>query len=168
MRRVDETSRNGTGKPRWRPAVWLSLAVALAAALAFAAGGWGDDRAGGGRPGLDKEGLVAVEWVWLNAKDAATLARILAPDYVHVIPGAGFITREQQIAWFKAHPVPPGVERRFEDLRERIYGEVGIVNGVVVRTTPSDAKPHRTLFTDVFVYQDGRWQAVNSQENEAP
>ena len=49
---------------------------------------------------------------------------------------------------------------------ERIYGDVGIVNGVVVRTTSDGAAPRRTLFTDVFVYREGRWQAVNSQENE--
>ncbi len=150
------------------PVAWLPLTLALAAALALATGGWASDQGADGRPGPDRQGLVTVEQEWLGAKDASTLERILAPDYVHVIPGAGFITREQQIAWFKSHPVPPGVERRFEDLHERIYGDVGIVDGVVVQTTPEGAKPHRTLFTDVFVYQDGRWRAVNSEENEVP
>lgn len=165
MRQGSERKTRVTpGRPGRR--AWMGSALALATALTFAAGAWAHGPASEHRPGPDKAGLVAVETAWLHAKDAATLEQILAPDYVHVIPGAGFITRDQQIGWFKAHPTPPGVERHFEDLHERVYGKVGIVNGVVVRTTPGEAKPHRTLFTDVFVYQDGRWQAVNSQENE--
>lgn len=160
------TVRNETWRRRAALRLSAAAALALATALAVAAVGWGREPGAAGGSGRDEAGLVAVEQEWLGAQDVATLERILASDYVHVIPGAGFITRAQQIEWFKAHPVPPGVERRFEDLRERVYGDVGIVNGVVVRTTPDDPKPHRTLFTDVFVYRDGRWQAVNSQENE--
>ncbi len=44
-------------------------------------------------------------------------------------------------------------------MRVRIYGDVGIVNGTVVSGT------QRTAFTDVFAFRDGRWQAVNAQEN---
>lgn len=149
----------------WGP--WLPAALSATIALGSAAVGWGREPGDAARAGRDEQGLIAIERAWLNAENAATLERILAPDYVHVIPGAGFITRDQQIAWFKSHPIPPGVKRRFEDLRERIYGDVGIVNGVVVRTTSDGAAPRRTLFTDVFVYREGRWQAVNSQENEA-
>jgi len=43
----------------------------------------------------------------------------------------------------------------------RVYGNVGIVNGVVVET---GAVRQETLFTDVFAYRDGKWQAVNAQE----
>jgi hypothetical protein len=39
---------------------------------------------------------------------------------------------------------------------------VGIVNGVVVEA--DTGSPHKTLFTDVFAYRDGRWQAINAQE----
>jgi hypothetical protein len=57
-------------------------------------------------------------------------------------------------------------------MRVRVYGDVGIVNGVVVTTdekgpsrTGGDEEVNRTVFTDVFVWRDGRWQAVNAQEN---
>ena len=45
----------------------------------------------------------------------------------------------------------------------RVYGTVGIVNGIVVETSGSTLV-RRTLFTDVFAYRDGKWQAVNAQE----
>jgi hypothetical protein len=45
------------------------------------------------------------------------------------------------------------------------YGDVGIVNGLVVRTNKDGNTVDKTVFTDVFVYRDGRWQAINAQEN---
>jgi hypothetical protein len=53
-------------------------------------------------------------------------------------------------------------EKRFEDLHVRVYGETGIVNGAVIETT--DRGERKTLFTDVFAYRDGKWQAVSAQE----
>jgi len=43
----------------------------------------------------------------------------------------------------------------------RVYGSVGIVNGTVVEIGTTRRK---TLFTDVFAYRDGKWQAVSAQE----
>jgi hypothetical protein len=43
---------------------------------------------------------------------------------------------------------------------------VGIVNGSVIATNDSGKVLDRTMFTDVFVFRDGRWQAVNAQENK--
>ena len=48
----------------------------------------------------------------------------------------------------------------------RIYGTAGIVNGMVVATDKSGIVVKKTIFTDVFAYRDGRWQAVNAQEND--
>ena len=52
--------------------------------------------------------------------------------------------------------------QRFEDLHVRVYGEAGIVNGAVIETT--EHGEHKTLFTDVFAYRDGKWMAVSAQE----
>jgi hypothetical protein len=46
-----------------------------------------------------------------------------------------------------------------------VYGETAIANGIVEASDVPDDKPKRTVFTDVFVYRAGRWQAVNAQEN---
>jgi len=101
--------------------------------------------------------LIQLEDEWLHARDAATLERILAPDFIHVLPSGDLITKEQHIAWFRRHGSNP--DARLKSVRVRIYGDVAIVNGTVV------AKERETVFTDVFVKRDGRWQAVNAQEN---
>lgn len=69
------------------------------------------------------------------------------------------LSKAQHIRWSSAHPPPRDAKRRLEHMRVRIYGDVGIVNGTVVSDT------QRTVFTDVFAFRDGRWQAVNAQEN---
>lgn len=118
--------------------------------------------------------VIQVERAWLAAQqptDVAALARILAPDFVHVF-ASGLVTRAQELAYDRAHPRPAdGTRRRFERLRVRVYGDAAIANGVVELTRPDG--PHRIMvrrhrFTDVFVWRDGRWQAVNAQKTEIP
>ena len=53
-------------------------------------------------------------------------------------------------------------KKHFEDMHVRVYGTVGIVNGIVVETGAGGIR--KTLFTDVFAYRDGKWQAVSAQE----
>jgi hypothetical protein len=50
-------------------------------------------------------------------------------------------------------------------MRVRVYGDVGIVNGIVLTTDEQDHEVDRTIFTDAFVRHNGRWEAVNAQEN---
>lgn len=110
-----------------------------------------------------KRELLKLEDHWLEVEnDPHALEAILAPDFLHVVP-AGIITKDEQLAFMRRHPAPeqkPG--RHFEDMHVRIYGTVGIVNGIVVETGPGGAR--KTLFTDVFTHSNGRWQAVNAQE----
>ena len=91
--------------------------------------------------------------------------RILASDFVHPLPTGDFVTKAQHIAFSSAHPPPANLKQHFDQLRVRVYGDVGIVNGVVVTTDEKDHEVDRTVFTDVFGWRDGRWQAVNAQEN---
>ncbi|HEU5401485.1 MAG TPA: nuclear transport factor 2 family protein [Terriglobales bacterium] len=107
--------------------------------------------------------IANIEQQWLeHVDDAAVLESVLANDFVHVLP-SGVITKQQQIDFMKAHPRSRQETRSFENLKIRVYGDTGIANGVVVTTNSSGT--HRTLFTDVFVKRQGRWQAVNAQEN---
>ena len=106
-----------------------------------------------------RDTLLKLEDEWLHARDAATLERILAPDFVHVVPSGDFLTKAQHIAWFRSHPTGGNPKSHLENMHVRTYGGVAIVNGTVV------APDHRSVFTDVFVLRDGRWQAVNAQEN---
>jgi Domain of unknown function (DUF4440) len=110
-----------------------------------------------------KQELLALENRWLRVEDdPAALEGILAPDFLHVVPGA-IITKAQHLKFLREHP--PGGQhpaKRFEDMHVRVYGDAGIVNGAVIETT--DHGERKTLFTDVFAYRDGKWQAVSAQE----
>jgi hypothetical protein len=110
-----------------------------------------------------KQELLALENQWLQVEDdPVALEGILAPDFLHVVKGA-IITKTQHLQFLREHPASgQRPEKRFEDLHVRVYGEVGIVNGAVIQTT--DHSERKTLFTDVFAYRDGKWQAVSAQE----
>jgi Domain of unknown function (DUF4440) len=110
-----------------------------------------------------KNELVALEQHWLEVEDdPQALDSILAPDFLHVVP-AGIITKSDQIDFMRKHPSPEQrATKHFEDMHVRVYGIVGIVNGIVVASDGETTK--RTLFTDVFVYRASKWQAVNAQE----
>lgn len=121
-------------------------------------------------PGPDqaKRELRALEQKWLQAEaDPVIQQQILADDFVHVLP-SGFISKKDQIDFLRSRKRPDDqLKRYFEDLKIRIYGTVGIVNGILVATDKSGKLVRKTVFTDVFAYKDGRWQAVNAQENES-
>lgn len=114
-----------------------------------------------------KHQLLAIENEWLKSEgDPQALEHILADDFVHALP-SGFITKQDQIGFVRTHHFPPdNFKRHFEALRVRVYGTAGIVNGIVVATNSAGATVKRTVFTDVFAYRSGHWQAVNAQENE--
>jgi uncharacterized protein DUF4440 len=110
-----------------------------------------------------KQELLALENRWLQVEDdPVALEGILAPDFLHVVPGE-IITKEQHLQFLREHPArDQRSNKRFEGLHVRVYGEAGIVNGAVIKTT--DHGERKTLFTDVFAYRHGKWQAVSAQE----
>ena len=110
----------------------------------------------------------AVEQRWLENEDRPDVVQsILADDFVHVLP-AGFISKEDHLAFLRKHPNAFPGSKHFEELRVRIYGEVAIATGIVSTIHDSGAKAKRTAFTDVFVRRDGKWLAVNAQELPLP
>ena len=109
-----------------------------------------------------KRELLDLENYWLQVEDdPSALESILASDFLHVVP-VGIITKQEQLTFMRKHPAPSQRgERHFENMHVRVFGNVGIVNGVVVET---GAVRQETLFTDVFAYREGKWQAVSAQE----
>jgi len=137
---------------------WL-LVFPLIASVALAA-------PGASQPAAAVPAVEALEHDWLDhASDRATLERVLADDFVHVVPQGAFLTRAQHIAWAVAHPRPEGRRASFETLRVRAYGATAIATGIVINTNAAGADARRSIFTDVFVLRHGTWQAVNAQEN---
>ena len=114
----------------------------------------------------DRQALVALENEWLGSEhDAAALERILAPDFVHPVATGDFLTKAQHIYYSTKYLPPANLKQRFEQMSVRVYGDVGIVNGIVVTSDEHGQEVDKTIFTDVFAYRDGRWQAINAQEN---
>ena len=114
----------------------------------------------------DRQALIALENEWLVAREAATLDRILAEDFVHPVPSGDFLTKAQHIDWFKRHPPPANLKFAFGRLDVRLYGNVGIANGTVVTSDETGKELSRNVFTDVFAFRNGRWQAINAQETD--
>ncbi len=115
----------------------------------------------------DRQALIALENTWLRGEhDAAVLDPILASDFIHPVVTGDFLTKAQHISYSSRHVPPANLKNRFENLSVRIYGDVGIVSGIFVTSDEHGKDVNRTIFTDVFVYRDGRWQAINAQENE--
>ena len=107
--------------------------------------------------------LIQLEQHWLEVEDSPdALESILADDFIHVLP-VGFVTKAEQLKYMRAHAAPERSKRHFDDLRIRVYGSVGVANGIVVATA-NDGKIQKTIFTDVFALRNGKWQAVNAQE----
>ncbi len=123
--------------------------------------------------------LMKVEHQWLAAlhrRDVTMLARILAREFIDSDFQGDVISRAQYLAYFSrpaAHPAPV-LRQHFDDTRVRLIsaGNVAIVTGVVVTQTvapgarasmKADAARY-SRFTDVFIWRDGRWQAVTGQE----
>jgi hypothetical protein len=102
-----------------------------------------------------KQQLLALENRWLQVgDDPVALESILAPDFLHVVPGK-IITKEQHLQFLGQHPaVSQHPRKHFEDLHVRVYGEAGIVNGAVIQTTENGKR--KSLFTDVFARRDGK------------
>ncbi|HKE56968.1 MAG TPA: nuclear transport factor 2 family protein [Pyrinomonadaceae bacterium] len=115
----------------------------------------------------DRQALLQLENDWLaNEHNAAKLENILAADFVHPVLTGNFLTKQQHIFYTSKYQPPPNLKHRFGDLTVRVYGDVGIVNGIVITSDESGKDVNKSIFTDVFVQRDGRWQAVNAQENQ--
>ena len=112
-----------------------------------------------------QQALRAVEDAWVKAlaqHDTAALERILAPEFRHTTYTGAVLDRAGSLAAAK-DPRGSGVVNRLEDVDARVFeGRFGIVTGVNAATSPAGSA--RLRFTDVFVYRDGRWQAVSAQE----
>ena len=112
-----------------------------------------------------KLAVEELEKRWLAAaNNIEALQVILAEDFLFVSP-AGPVGKEQWIARVKERPATDSNESlRFDDLHIRVYGEVAVVNGTIVGTALRHNSTSKAAFTDIFIYRDGRWQVINSQQ----
>lgn len=140
-----------------------SFFLIVCAIVLFGSPVWAQSGASLGSVEKSKQELLDLENHWLLVEDdPKALESILAPDFLHVL-AVGIITRDEQLDYVRKHPSQqPATKKHFEDMHVRVYGSVGIVNGMVVAEEAQGVR--RTLFTDVFAYRDGKWMAVSAQE----
>jgi len=153
--------------------VALLLAACAIATLAFAQTGR-KTQSPAAPLDLENAQVVHLEHLWLQAQNSGNVAeldKILASDFARPDPAEGeFITKAEMMTYLRTHPFPhhSGPEPHFAQLRVTLYGNVAIARGILTATDARGAVVRKTLFTDVFVRRQGRWQAVSAQENGVP
>jgi ketosteroid isomerase-like protein len=96
-------------------------------------------------------------------RDRSALERLWADDYLYTHSNGAVMTKAEDIADTMSGEMT-WTAAKLDDLRVRLYGEVGIVTGRLTmegRAAQYASGPRR--FTDVFVRRSGRWQLVGGQ-----
>lgn len=121
---------------------------------------------------VDKE-LRQLEQTWATAtknRADSALRSILADEWYLIGPHGNVISRQEMLGIVQANT--DVIDRNeFFDVRSHIFDTVAVLTGgtseIGTRATGRRYnEPYR--WTDVFVYRDGRWQAVVSQSTLLP
>jgi hypothetical protein len=106
--------------------------------------------------------LAEDRWVAaLEARDGDALACRLAPDFADNNWQGTIVSRDDMLTRL---PKRPPSTLRLTDVTVRIEGAAGIVRGLNTQVAPDGKVVGRVRFTDIFVWREGRWQAIAAQE----
>lgn len=109
--------------------------------------------------------LIDQERTWaaaLNRKDAEAVGCLLATEFEDADVDGSLHTRKETLD--RIPNKKPGTNQ-LSELRAHVEGNLGFTRGMATLTDPSGKVVARVRFTDVFVYRDGRWQALAGQES---
>lgn len=106
------------------------------------------------------------EWTAANINaDKKKLDRILGDDYVETTSGRP----RGKAEYLKTIKRDTAIQRwNFEDLKVNLKSDRATINGIIrldVLDEQGQVKPQAFVFTDKFVWRDGRWQATGSEVN---
>ncbi len=112
--------------------------------------------------------LDRVRYVADFKADRAMLDSLLADDLTYGRTSGVLHTKAQVLAL-----VGEGGPYRLDSLTPdslfaRVYGETGIVNGLLHVKLTAQPAPYTLRFTDVWVHRRGRWQLVAFQATRLP
>jgi uncharacterized protein (TIGR02246 family) len=120
--------------------------------------------------GEDEKALFQLERDWAAAnpkKDAATLERILADEFVFNADGQ-IQNKKQAMAEIRNNPakIESGVN---SDMKAMVFGDTAVVHGLYVEKSTTNGKDtsKQVRWTDVFVKRQGRWLCVTSYVTKA-
>ena len=124
-----------------------------------------------GRPS-DAESLAYIDrqdraWSALaTEKNPGLLERILAEDYSGVGDDGTVRNKAQEIDYWNALPLAASAEP--PKMTYRQFGDTVLAQGDQLLTPQQGAAPIRILWTDVWMFRDGKWQVVGSQNATVP
>jgi hypothetical protein len=135
---------------------WLWLLMACPCAMAAAC-------PAGQAKGANVLAQIEKEWASaLEQKDAASLGCILAEEFQDVDPKGNISDRASTLAKAVVHPPS---HNELTELSPHVYGDFGYIRGLATATDAQGRVLAKVRFTDVYMYRDGRWQAVAAHES---
>ena len=102
------------------------------------------------------------DWAALaTRRDPQVLERILAKDYAGVSDDGTVLNKAQEIAYWNTLPLDAAASSPKTILRQ--FGDTVLFHGDQLLAPKAGAAPVRILWTDVWMFRDGQWQVVGSQ-----
>jgi hypothetical protein len=108
--------------------------------------------------------LILLEQNWAKAlerHDSDTVSCILADEFEDADVNGQLHNRDQALARIAQRR--PG-RNELTEMKAHVHGLVGYVRGLNTVTDAQGKPVAQVRFTDIFIYRDGRWQAVSGQE----
>lgn len=112
----------------------------------------------------DENTLLQQEEAWakaLDERDAATIDCLLAAEFQDADVHGALHDRAEALAHVSQRR--PG-SNHLGEMKARVYGDMAFVRGLNRLLDASGKLVASVRFTDIFVYRQGRWQAVAGQE----
>jgi ketosteroid isomerase-like protein len=109
------------------------------------------------------------ERAWLDAyerHDAATMAGLLAREFVITYPGGRRLTRQEALRQVEASAGRPPTRFRSENVNAYSAGATIVLTGTLVGEGARGQI--RQLYTDTWVWDSGSWRVLSSHLSQAP
>ena len=106
----------------------------------------------------------------IKNKDAATLAPLLADDFIYRTHFGAEADKSGFLKSIASFPVEI-LDVRGEELNVNVYGDTAVLTGVQradARVPEGEVEASAVAFTDVFVKREGRWLLVLAYGVELP
>ena len=109
------------------------------------------------------------DWATLAWKnDPAVLQRILADDYVGVASENVVRNKSQAVAAASEPVTGTYVSSQLDYVNYRHFGDTVLAQGAESVKRADGGPDLRLIWTDVWMWRDGKWQIVASQDNVVP
>jgi ketosteroid isomerase-like protein len=119
-------------------------------------------------PGSPADQLRKIEEDWARAmvnKNVGRIGKIEAPEFEFITPDGKVRDREEDLASIRHTSLSDFTN---SDVQIRVYGDTAVVSGVGHMKGMENGKDVSGdyRFTDVFVKNNGQWQAVHSESTK--